>query len=292
MKLGMALGGGSLRGAAHVGILLVLEENGIIPDIIAGTSAGSIVASLSASGFKAKQIADFFNFLPTLKERDIKKAMPMAQEQAYETSWLPKLPMGIINSNLLEKMLAIFIGRKKFDQLKKPLAVIATNVYNGQGVVYTSTKQKLDLPPNGKFTIERNKVVVEAVTASCAIPGIFTPKTIEEKTLVDGGLVDNVPADIVKGMGADVVLAVDLGFNVNQTTPFKHMIDIILQSFDIMGQRITNFVTADYADLTLRPVTGSAALYDFHKIPYFIEAGRQEAERMLPEIRKILRPPL
>lgn len=289
MRLGMALGGGSLRGAAHVGILQVLEENGIVPDIIAGTSAGSIVASFYASGFKPKQIADFFNYLPSVKEHDLAKAMPLVEEPVQVTSWLPKLPKGVISSSILEKMLSIFIGRKKFDQLKKPLAIVATDVYNGQGVVYTSSNQQIVLPSNGEFTIERNKVVIEAVTASCAIPGVFTPKTIGQKTLVDGGVVDNVPADIVRGMGADVVIAVDLGFNVNQTTPFKHMIDIILQTFDIMGQRISNFVTAEYADLTLRPVTGSAALYDFHKIPYIIETGRQEAERMMPEIKKVLR---
>jgi NTE family protein len=290
MKLGIALGGGSLRGAAHVGILQVLEENGIIPDLVAGTSAGSIVASLFASGLKAKQIANFFNFLPGLKERDLAKFMSVEKEELIQvTSWLPKIPKGLISSNLLEKLLAIFIGRKTFDQLKKPLAVIATDIYNGQGVVYTSTNQRINLPPDGKFTLERNKVVIEAVTASCAIPGVFTPKTIGQKTLVDGGVVDNVPADIVKGMGADIVIAVDLGFNVNQTTPFRHMIDIILQTFDIMGQRITNLITTDYADLTLRPVTGSATLYDFHKIPYLIETGRQEAERRLPEIKKILR---
>mgnify|MGYP003804051399 FL=1 len=228
--------------------------------------------------------------MPNLKEDDLTQAMPLAQEQIHASSWLPKLPMGIINSNLLEKILAIFLGRKSFEQLKKPLAVVATDVYTGQGVIYTSTKQQIDLPLDGKFTIERAQVVIEAVTASCAIPGIFTPKTIGEKTLVDGGVVDNVPADIVKGMGADIVIAVDLGFNVNQTTPFKHMVDIILQTFDIMGQRITNFVTADYANLTLQPVTGTATLCDFHKIPHIIEAGRQEAKRMLPEIRKILAP--
>jgi len=289
MRLGMALGGGSLRGAAHVGILEVLEENGIFPDIIAGTSAGSIVASLYASGFRPKQIADFFNFLPTIKEHDLAKAMSLTEEPVQVTSWLPKLPKGIIPSGLLEKLLAIFIGRKKFDQLKKPLAVIATDAYNGQGVIFTSSSQQIVLPSGGSFTIERNKVIVEAVTASCAIPGIFTPKIIDKKTLVDGGVIDNVPADIVKGMGADVVIAVDLGFNVKQTAPFKHIIDIILQTFDIMGQRISNFITTEYADLTLRPVTGHAALYDFHKIPYLIATGRQEAERMMPEIKRVLK---
>lgn len=288
MKLGIALGGGSLRGAAHVGILQVLEEHGIIPDIIAGTSAGSIVGSLLAAGIKPKQIGSFFNFLSTIKENEL-KVMPLSEQKIQGISWLPKLPMGILSSKYLEKILAIFIGRETFEQMKKPLAVVATDAYSGEGVVFTSENQKLIIPSNSKFAVERNKIVIEAVSASCAIPGIFTPQTIGKRTLVDGGLVDNVPADIVKGMGADVVIAVDLGFNVNQPDPFKHMVDILIQTFDIMGQRITDLVTADYADLTLKPVTGSARLYDFHKIPHLIETGRQEAVRMLPEIYRILR---
>lgn len=288
MKIGIAFGGGGLRGAAHIGVLQVLLEHNIVPEVIAGTSAGSIVGSFYASGMTIKQMINLLALLPKVRSEDLQKALEPPQVSIQAVSWLPTLPMGIVNVKYLEWLLSKLLGTKKFHQLSKPLAIVAADIYRGETVIYTSKSPKINLPRVGRFAVETDAYLHEAVAASCAIPGIFTPKTIGKRTLVDGGLVDNVPADIVKAMGADVVIGVDLSFGVYQSTPFKHVVDILLQTYDIMGQRISDFVTRQYADITLLPATGNAALYDFAKIPAMLEAGRKEAKKMLPEITKII----
>lgn len=289
MTVGIAFGGGGLRGAAHIGILQELLDNNIAPGLIAGTSAGSIVGSFFAVGMRPKQMINLLSILPRLGIKDLEKALEPPQASVQAVGWLPSLPMGIINSKYLETIFSKILGNKKFDQLLIPLAIVAADLYNGETVIYCSKKQRLQLPANSNFAVETDAYVHEAVTASCAIPGIFTPKTIGKRTLVDGGLVDNVPADVVRAMGADVVIGVDLGFGVYQGTPFKHVVDVLLQTYDIMGQRIVDIVTGQYADLTIKPATGSAALYDFQKIPKLIEAGRKEARKMMPEINKVIK---
>jgi len=289
MTLGIAFGGGGLRGAAHIGILQELLDNNIVPELVSGTSAGSIVGSLFAVGMRPKQMINLLSLLPKLGKKELEKALEPPQANVQAASWLPSLPMGIINGKYLEALLSRLLGNKKFEQLPVPLAIVAADLYNGETVIYCSKKLRLQLPSNGNFVVETDAYVHEAVTASCAIPGIFTPKTIGTRTLVDGGLVDNVPADVARAMGADIVIGVDLGFGVYQSAPFKHVIDILLQSYDIMGQRIVNIVTGQYADLTIQPATGSAALYEFQKIPKMIEAGRIAARKMMPEIKKIFK---
>lgn len=288
MKLGLALGGGGLRGAAHIGILHELLENDIVPDMIAGTSAGSIIASFFAAGFSPKKMTELISYLPFVGKKELERALEPPPPEPQVLSWLPLLPMGIINSKYLEMLLAKVLGKKKFDQLLLPLAVVGADLYNGETVIYCSQKQTFRFSGSGRTVVETQALVHQAVTASCAIPGIFTPVKVGHRTLVDGGLVNNVPADVLRAMGADVVLGVDLGFHVEHTTPFKHIFDVLLQTYDIMGQRITDFITGKYADLILKPATGSAALYDFHKIPGIIEAGRREARRKMPEIKKII----
>lgn len=289
MKIGLALGGGGLRGAAHIGVLHELLENEIVPDLLAGTSAGSIIASFFAAGLSPKKMVELISYLPRVGKEELEKALEPMPSQPQLLSWLPSLPMGLISSNYLGLLLAKVLGSKKFEEMLLPLAVVAADLYSGETVIYSSRKQKFRFPSPGRFAIETQAYVHQAVMASCAIPGIFTPVKIGRRTLVDGGLVDNVPADILRAMGADVVIGVDLSFGVEQLTPFRHVFDVLLQTYDIMGQRITDFITGQYTDLTLKPATGYATLYDFHKIPGLIEAGRKEARKKMNEIKKILK---
>ncbi|KKM11346.1 hypothetical protein SY88_08895 [Clostridiales bacterium PH28_bin88] len=285
MKIGLALGGGSLRGAAHIGVLQVLLDNGIVPDIVAGTSAGSIITGFYAAGFSPGQMTDWLRET-TKGWCNYEKAVAQNLFRSRR-GLLPSLPLGLIQGKSLERMALSAIGRKTFSQLKLPAAVVTTDLYTGQGVVFTSRETMPQQPLRGMvFTHEGE--VVESIRASIAIPGVFTPKKIGKRTLVDGGLVDNVPADVVKHLGADVVIAVDLGFQVQQTTPFKNMIQVLVQSADIMGQRITDQVLGQYADVVLHPETGGAGLLDFGKIPAMIQAGVAEATRRLPEIKSAI----
>lgn len=281
MKLGLALGGGGLRGAAHIGVLRVLTEEGIVPDLIAGTSAGSIVGALYSAGLLPGQIERL-----ALKESS--RPHPMRLQGMGLRSLCPRFkpPLGLVPLGWLETLLGKTIGQKTFAQVRPPLAVVAANLHNGRVTVFTSRENfPARIPMEYEFV--DGVRVQEAVRASIAIPGLFTPRVINGQTMVDGGILDNVPADVLRLMGAERVIAVDLGFAVHHPEPFHSMPELLLQVMDVMGHRLAQDVLREHADLVLRPATGSATLLDFARIPAMIEAGRQEALRQLPAIRQL-----
>lgn len=293
MTYGLALSGGSLRGAAHIGILEILHDEQLEPKMLAGTSAGSIVGSLYAYGMPPKEIADIFLQLSkkpasTPRENIIQPLM-VSPLKTQRISWLP-LPKGLLDAHFIEKLLTKHIGTTTFENLSKPLAVTAADLHTGELVIFTAEKLIPPKPWPKRTVFIPHTPVAAAVRASSSIPGIFTPKVIGNRTLLDGGLVDNVPADILHLMGARAIIAVDLGFGVYEEEPLTNVLDILLQTHDIMGQRISDLVTQKYADLVLKPNTGSAGLLDFHKIPGFMEKGRQVARTNLAAIKKIVNP--
>ncbi|NLL17557.1 MAG: patatin-like phospholipase family protein [Clostridia bacterium] len=290
MIYGLALSGGSLRGATHIGILEVLDEAGLPPHAIAGTSAGSIIGSLYAAGVQPKKLGQIFSQLlpkaPKPQEYVIKPLMadPMTTKTI---SWLP-LPKGLLKADFIESFIEKMIGRLTFEELTLPLAVVTADLHTGEAVIFTA-QQHIPPKPWPPNTVYQSGVpVAEAVMASSIIPGIFTPKTIGNRTLVDGGLVSNVPADVVKIFGAQKIIAVDLGFGVYEAEPLKNVIDILLQTYDIMGQRVSNLILEQHAHFVLRPQTGGAGLLDFHKIPGFINKGRIVARENLNAIKQIV----
>lgn len=293
MTYSLALSGGSLRGAAHIGVLEVLHEEKLIPKMLAGTSAGSIVASLYAYGMTPRAIADVFMQLSkktasTPRENIIQPLM-VSPQAVQRISWLP-LPKGLLDADFIEKFLIKYIGKTNFEDLVKPLAVTAADLHTGELVVFTAERLIPAQPWPKRTVFIPHTPVAAAVRASSSIPGIFTPKVIGNRTLLDGGLVDNVPADILHLSGAGAIIAVDLGFGVYEEEPLTNVLDILLQTNDIMGQRISDLVTEKYADLVLRPKTGSAGLLDFHKLPGFMEKGRQVAHENLAAIKRVANP--
>ncbi len=179
--VGIALSGGSARGLAHIGILEVLEENSIPIDYIAGTSMGALIGALYSSGIPPKRIKEFFSEINWQSIADLE---------------IPK--DGLIKGKRAEEYLASEIGNKSFGQLNIPLAVVAADIKTGSEVIF----DKGD--------------VAEAVHASAAIPVIFSPVKIKNMELVDGGIVNPAPVDIVKKMGADIVIGIDTGIPPNR----------------------------------------------------------------------------
>lgn len=290
MAYGLALSGGSLRGAVHIGIMEVLQNAGLPPQLLAGTSAGSIVGSLYASGIKLQEMEKLFyqlqSTIPIYKKNKI-KPLPMDSITTQKIFWLP-LPQGLINANFIEIFLIKLIGRVTFEELSMPFAVTATDLHTGELIVFTAENLIPPKPwPKNMVFIPKVQVAA-AVRASSSIPGIFTPKIINHRTLLDGGLVDNVPADILRFLGARKIIAVDLGFGVQEAEPLTNLLEILLQTYDIMGQRISELTVEQHASLVIRPKTGRAGLLDFHKIPGFVEYGRVIALENLDAIRKTL----
>jgi NTE family protein len=193
-KLGYALGGGAARGMFHIGVLSVLEEYGITPDIIAGTSMGSIIGAMYASGLKTsdlKQIARSIDWKQIMRLTDI-VALPKS---------------GLIQGKRIAALLKSILGDTDFSRLKCKYAAVAADLYTGQQVVFTEGS------------------LIEAIRASISIPGIFTPVHYEGHYLVDGGLVNVVPVSVCRDLGADFVIGVNV-----IPDPLSEMMPVIISS--------------------------------------------------------------
>lgn len=249
-KIGLALGGGLARGLAHVGVLRVLEETGVKVDFIAGTSMGSLIAALYACGLKLKLI-----------ER-------LAQRISRRTWMDLTFPrMGLIAGDKLEQLLYMLTGRRSFSDLSMPLAVVAVDLIGGERIVITEGS------------------VARAVRASCAIPGIFSPVEIGGKLLVDGGVLERVPAPAVREMGADIVIAVDVGAQVGDYK-INHIFDVMSKSLDIMAREIHRRQSHD-ADVIIAPGMSDLGPFDFQCVEEAIGRGETAAREALPQLVKL-----
>lgn len=249
-RLGLALGGGAARGFAHVGVIQVLEQAGIRPDLVVGTSAGSLVAAMYASGMNGAQLE--------------KAALTM--EEATLTDWtLPILGRGMLRGEALSRYVRKAVDGKLIEQMKLPLGVLATDLSNGQGVLFRRGDTAL------------------AVRASSAVPGVFTPVTIAGRDYVDGGLVAPVPVRQARDMGAEVVLAVDISSPPDGNAS-NGSVQILLQTFAIMGQSINRHELAD-AEVVVRPALKGVGSADFSARQRSIVAGRAAMQAALPQLK-------
>lgn len=250
-RIGIALGGGAAKGFAHIGVLRVLEKNGIIPEIVTGTSAGSVVGSLYASGLTARQL--------------------QAKAALLDESNLTDLTLsshGFIKGERLQEFINREVGNRPIEKLNKRFGAVATELDSGKRVVFR-------LGNTG-----------QAVRASASIPNIFLPVNINGKHYVDGGLVSPVPVSAAREMGADVVIAVDISARPRggSTKSFFSLFD---QSISIMNV-IALSQELKLADVIIRPEVhhiGSAAFDARHEA---IQAGEKAASEALPAIRNIL----
>ena len=247
-RIGLALGGGAARGFAHIGIIQVLEEHGIKPDLVVGTSAGSLVAALYASGKNGQALA------LTAEHMD---------ESAF-TDWA--FPgRGMIRGEAVAKFVRDNTGGKSIEGMRMPLGIVATDLDTGQPILF-----------------QRGDPGV-AVRASSAVPAVFQPVRIGTREYVDGGLVSPVPVRFARQMGAELIIAVDISAvpDGNATGDAMRM---LLQTFAIMGRSINQFELKE-ADLVLRPRLAGVSGADFAGRKRSIQAGRDIALELLPELK-------
>jgi NTE family protein len=251
-KVGLALGGGAARGFAHIGVIQVLEEAGIQVDLVVGTSAGSVVAALyaSGSGGVAGGVA-----LGKLAD---------GMDETTLTDWA--FPgRGMIRGEALAKYIRDHVGGKSIEQMRMPLGIVATDLDTGAPILF-----------------QRGDPGV-AVRASSAVPAVFQPVRIGTREYVDGGLVSPVPVRFAREMGAEVVIAVDISAipDGNATGDAMRM---LLQTFSIMGRSINHFELRD-ADVVLTPSLAGVSSADFASRKRSIAAGREAALAALPALR-------
>jgi NTE family protein len=255
-RLGLALGGGAARGFAHVGVIQVLEESGIRPDLVVGTSAGSVVASFYASGKTGAQLQQVSD----------------SMEEAAFTDWtLPIFSRGMLRGEALGRYVSGQVGGRLIENMPMPLGIVATDLNSGQGVLF------------------RRGDTGTAVRASSAVPSVFQPVKISGHEYVDGGLVSPVPVRYAREMGADLVLAVDIS-SPPEGNPADGSLQILLQTFAIMAKSINHFELRE-ADLVVRPALSGVKSADFGARQKAIAAGRLAMQQALPQLRKLLAAP-
>ena len=247
-RIGLALGGGAARGFAHIGVIQVLEENGIHPDLVVGTSAGSLVATLYASGKNGAALSQLADGM---------------DETAF-TDW--SFPgRGLLRGEALARYVRDQTGGRMIEQMKVPLGIVATDLDNGQPILFQIGDAGM------------------AVRASSAVPAVFQPVRIGTREYVDGGLVSPVPVRFARQMGAELVIAVDISA-VPEGNPTGDPMRMLMQTFAIMGRSINTFELRE-ADVVLRPKLLGVSGADFASRKRSIQAGRDATVAQLADLR-------
>jgi NTE family protein len=244
MKIGLALGGGCAYGYAHVGVIKVLEANGIRPDFIAGTSVGSLIGGLYASGLTIEEVEK------------------IAREFKWQEVMNITLPTeGLASLDKIKTFIDKHVRTHEIEDSKIKFGAIATNLLDGKERVFD----------DGPFA--------DAIRASCSMPGIFTPAIYDDGVYVDGGITDNVPINAVKNMGADFIIAVDITAKAKSNVIKNHDIfNILWQSFSLMIQEIAVKGSYKDADFVIQPDVKNFSPFDLALSDRIIKKGEEAAQ--------------
>lgn len=250
-KIALALGGGAARGFAHIGVIKALEAQGIVPDIVVGTSAGSVVGSLYASGINGFDL----------------QRIALQLDEAQVGDW--SMPdRGVFKGEALQNFINRQVGNRPLEKLDRLFAVVATDLKSGEAVVFRTGNTGM------------------AVRASSSVPGVFQPVAISGREYVDGGLVSPIPVRVARSLGADLVIAVDISARP-QSGKTENTVGVLLQTFAIMGQTIGRYELKE-ADVVIRPQLSEVAATDFNGRNLAVLEGEKAAQAALPEIRRRL----
>ena len=252
-RVGLVLGGGAARGFAHVGVIRVLEREKIPIDLIVGTSVGSLVGAIYADKKNSFEL-EWTAF--SLEEKDL-----------FDYTFISPT-QGFVRGERIEEFVLKKVSARELQQLKIPLTVVATDIQSGE------------------MAILQTGSVARAVRASSAIPGIFIPVRYQGRLLVDGGVLNNVPVDVARKLGADVVIAVNLGGG-KKAAQVNNIFDAIVQSLHLMAIESTAARLRE-ADVVIEPAVSNIGLIDFSRKKELLTLGIQAAEQALPRIREKL----
>ncbi len=251
LKIALVLGGGAARGFAHIGVIKALEAQGIVPDMVVGTSAGSVVGTLYASGMSGF---------------DLQKLALQMEEDMVADWTLPN--RGVLKGEALQDFINQKVKNLPIQKMPKPLGIVATDLQSGDKVLFRQGNTGM------------------AVRASSAVPGVFQPFEISGRDYVDGGLTSPVPAQSARAMGADFVIAVDIS-NVSRREKLTGTLDVLLQTFAIMGHTLSKHELED-ADVVIRPKTAAVSSTDFEDRHLAILEGEKAAADIMPELKSRL----
>ncbi len=256
VKIGLALGGGAARGVAHIGVIKALESQGIVPDIVVGTSAGSVVGALYAAGNDAKTL----------------QKMAVDLDESAISDWA--LPLfskssGVLKGEALQAFVNKAVHNATIEKLKVPFGAVASDLKTGQPILFQRGNTGM------------------AVRASSAVPGVFQPVKIGDHTYVDGGLVAPVPVRFAKEMGAEFIIAVNISTQA-EAQATNSSLEVIMQTFSIMGQRINQLELRD-ADIVIQPPLGKMGSAEFTNRTGAMLAGERATMAVMPQLKQKLK---
>lgn len=250
-EVGLALGAGSARGIAHIGVLQVLNEANINIDYLAGTSMGSVIGSFYATGMNLNRL----------------------ERLSYQLDWdlitdftVPR--QGLIAGKKTKEFIQLLTKSKNFSELEVPLAVVATDIQEGKEVVL------------------KEGLVADAVRASISIPGIYVPYRINNSLLVDGALLNRVPVDVIKEWGADITIGVDVGYDI-KSSKVNNIFEIITRAIGILEREVRKHRVIE-ADVVIEPEVGHISSRALDQAEECVEAGVKATEQALPKIKKLI----
>jgi len=280
-RIGIALGGGGARGFAHLGVLIALEENGIPIDVITGTSMGAAIGAAKALGMDLKKLLRLLSYL------NLNELLGVSESTTREIRWA--IGRGVVEyvrgkdwekettpPERLARMFELFsllTAKKDFSATKIPFAVVAADLITGERVIL------------------REGPLYRALAASAAVPGIFHPVRHQGRFLIDGGLIDKIPVDAAIELGAETVIAVDVGAPL--ASKARTSLDVMFQSQRITAQALTALELEEAKErlngrfLLLRPRVSGITMLAFNRLAQAAAAGEAEARARLPEIRKL-----
>jgi len=291
-KIGLVLSGGAARGLAHIGVLKALDEQGIHVDAIAGTSMGAVIGGLYAAGYtprELEQLALTLDWKQALSDSPPRVDVPFRRKQddrdflvkqklSFRDDGTLGLPLGAIQgqnlSMLLESLLVHTSDTRDFDRLAIPFRAVATDIATGEKVVFS----KGHLP--------------QAIRASMSIPAVFAPVEVNGKLLVDGGMVDNIPVDVARQMGIDVVIVVDIGNPLLDRKQLSTVVDMLNQSVTLMTRKNSEaqLATLKSSDVLVQPPLSGYSSTDFGRVPQLIDAGYRATSILAPRLAELRKP--
>jgi len=260
-SVGIALGGGAARGMAHIGVLEVLFHEGIHIDVVVGCSMGAVVGGCYASGMEAEAIEEV---AVSINKLDVARHVDLVSPTSG----------GLMAGSKLSALLKELTGEKTFDELRFPFACVAADILTGD-----------EVPIDDGY-------VYEAMRASSSIPGVFQPVVHGKRVLVDGGILNPVPANYLRALGVDLAIAVDvmpvLRPSEEQLGRVPSIPSTLINSFDIMGRLVAAPLTR-LADVVIKPDVGEVFGAELWRAPELIEKGREAAKAAIPAICKALK---
>ncbi len=288
---GLALAGGGTRGAVHVGVLTALEENGLLPTQVAGASAGSIVAGLYASGMDIGQMRDTVRWLAAHGENYIDPNM-IGVILFLPQVLLHRKPslMGLIKGNRLSDFLCDLTEGIEIQDCKKGLLIPAVDINSGNTVVFTNLfQEKVPMSALREENVrwQKNGLLCDIMMASSSVPAVFCPRQINGFLLVDGGVTNNLPVDLLISTGVSNVIAVDIGEAYEM--PKDHSImEIAFHSFSIMSRELKDCRSSGEILLLKPPIPKGSGLLTFEYMEECMESGYLYTKKMMPRIKHVL----